>query len=271
MTEPPRSVTRIGEQLAAATRNDLGRRRARTLAVTFVVLAALTCGALVTVLPGKAGIPRAEAARVLADLRAAVAPPPAGSVTHVVTDNRGWDARGRETWHLHEERWTRGCAFRSRNLPTRITPATVVPGAEESRIGTRRQLYDPRAGAVLTTRDVRPITCIDEAAVWEAGIREELAGMRYRVAERTEVDGRPAYRLESDDMDGSLYVDAERRVPVLSRQGNGEYRTPVWEHLPPGPRVRRVFDLRAAHPGATVRSVDPDAFERIRGRLMGQP
>lgn len=268
-------LDRVGEELARATRRDLERqrRRRRLIASGVAVIGILL--ATIAVLPGeRTSLTQAEAARVLIDIRAAVPRPHPKSITHWITDNRGWDESGRETWHGRSEHWSDGCAFRQRRLETRIEKSTVVANAEESWIGRRRQLYDPTSRTILTTGG-RLARCDGPSpSVGLVSLHQELYRDGTRVVAREERDGRAIYRLENSrpvEGGGFIEVDATTFALVRSVQGMSEYRTPLWENLPPTAANRARFDLRRAHPTVPVIAVGWDEFERTRNLIMGSP
>lgn len=279
MTGLPPQLERFADVLADATREDLarGRRRRRAALAACVAVPAATIVLALGLSGGGPAIDRAQAAAILRDAAAIIAPPPAdGRIEHQVYEARGWGTP-QHRFDLRSERWQRGCAIRVvyHDIPAGVDGAEEASGAD----GTP-SLYDPRRDrVVLAPRELAHCPSGDsDSWFFLKALGQQLERGEYDVAGEGRYLGRATYRLHRVGEPDTHYleIDAVTQVPLRLVQPPGfysnegvEYVWPLWERLDATPPSLDLLDLRRAHPSAPVESVDADAYWRLRAELFG--
>jgi len=227
VTTLPRSLVRFEAQLEQAIARDLRRSPVRIgarVAGAAGGLGALAFAAVALVPGGGPNVVQRAAAAVRVDDR---------SVVHEILN-------GDESW-----------------LTAGKVRTNFANGMESSTTATSGAIYDPRTNTLYTggtgTGDLTEITITDVVDAFIAsGFHQE----------DVTVDGRAAIRISNPDE--YLIVDAQTYDPIAwSSTIDGVTQSGAWSLFERLPRTDSVFDLSAAHPGATVDSSPSDYASEV--------
>jgi hypothetical protein len=285
--ELPPELDSFGPRLERAVTRDMGRRARRRRLVTGATVAAVAAiavfaGIAAFGIPGAHGPSGVDSASAVDKAAAALASPD-GVIVHLhivgtqapaqpAATASGTTAAGDikdpkavrwedESWQLTSEPFTR----------RQVENGPGAPTAESGVVDGRSALYEAATDTVYTGGEPWDGSYGEgEADSFRQKALAGLASGDAHVAGHETVDGRDALKIVVSPEEVYL-VDAQTYDPIEWRtrgtSETGTLRFVAYEKLPVTPDNRKLLDLRAQHPDATV-DADPVHYQEAMGRLF---